>query len=110
MGGPDTEGYVTRDVIAALGADGIIINVSRGSTIDEAALLEALETGAIRGAGLDVFLDEPTIDPRFLKLDNVVLQPHLGSATIETRKAMGRLQRDNIAAFFNGNALITPVN
>ena len=110
VGGPDTEGYVTRDVIAALGADGIIINVSRGSTIDEAALLEALETGAIRGAGLDVFLNEPTIDPRFLKLDNVVLQPHLGSATIETRKAMGRLQRENIAAFFNGNALITPVN
>ena len=110
VGGPDTEGYVTRDVIAALGADGIIINVSRGSTIDEAALLEALETGAIGGAGLDVFLDEPTIDPRFLKLDNVVLQPHLGSATIEMRKAMGRLQRENIAAFFSGNALITPVN
>lgn len=110
VGGPETAGYVSREVIAALGADGIVVNVSRGSTIDEAALLEALETGAIRGAGLDVFLNEPDIDPRFLSLDNVVLQPHQASGTIETRKAMGRLQRDNIAAFLDGKELITPVN
>ena len=110
VGGPETAGYVSREVIAALGPDGIIVNVSRGSTIDETALLDALETGAIRGAGLDVFLNEPNIDPRFLKLGNVVLQPHQGSGTVETRKAMGRLQRDNIAAYFDGRDLLTPVN
>ncbi|WP_373050897.1 2-hydroxyacid dehydrogenase [Thalassovita aquimarina] len=110
VGGPETENHVSKDVIAALGPRGIIVNISRGSTIDEAALLDALENGAIAGAGLDVFLNEPAIDPRFLKLDNVVLQPHQGSATVETRTAMGQLQRDNVSAFLNGKALLTPVN
>jgi lactate dehydrogenase-like 2-hydroxyacid dehydrogenase len=110
VGGPETENHVSREVIAALGPRGIIVNISRGSTIDEAALLDALESGAIAGAGLDVFLNEPDIDPRFLKLDNVVLQPHQGSATVETRAAMGQLQRDNISAFLKGAALLTPVN
>ncbi|WP_212525133.1 2-hydroxyacid dehydrogenase [Actibacterium sp. MT2.3-13A] len=110
VGGPETENHVSKEVIAALGPRGIIVNISRGSTIDEAALLDALESGAIAGAGLDVFLNEPDIDPRFLKLDNVVLQPHQGSATVETRAAMGQLQRDNARAFLNGDALLTPVN
>jgi lactate dehydrogenase-like 2-hydroxyacid dehydrogenase len=110
VGGPETEKIVSADVIAALGSDGILVNISRGSVVDESALLDALEQGALRGAGLDVFLGEPRIDPRFHTLDNVVLQPHQGSATIETRKAMGQLQRDNITAFLNGAALKTPVN
>ena len=110
VGGAETAGYVSKEVIHALGPDGVIVNISRGSTIDEAALLDALESGAIAGAGLDVFLNEPNIDPRFLKLSNVVLQPHQGSATVETRAAMGQLQRDNISAFLNGDALLTPVN
>jgi lactate dehydrogenase-like 2-hydroxyacid dehydrogenase len=110
VGGKATEGYVSPKVIAALGPDAVVVNISRGTTIDEPALLEALEQGKIRGAALDVFLNEPRIDPRFAALDNVLLQPHQGSATIETRKAMGQLQRDNIAAFTAGHALLTPVN
>jgi lactate dehydrogenase-like 2-hydroxyacid dehydrogenase len=85
------------------------VNVSRGSTIDEAALLEALRTGRIAGAGLDVFLNEPNIDPRFAALPNTVLMPHQGSATEETRRLMGQLVRDNLAAYFAGQPLLTPV-
>ncbi len=110
VGGEATRGLVSGRVIEALGPDGVIVNISRGSTIDEGALLEALEQGRIRGAGLDVFLNEPNIDPRFMALENVVLLPHVGSGTIETRKAMGQLQRDNIAAHFAGRPLLTPVN
>jgi lactate dehydrogenase-like 2-hydroxyacid dehydrogenase len=110
VGGPSTEGYVSAEVLDALGPDGVVVNISRGTTIDEAALLDRLEKGRLRGAALDVFLNEPRIDPRFLELDNVLLQPHQGSATIETRKAMGQLQRDNIDAFFADHALLTPVN
>ncbi len=110
VGGPATVGYVSREVIRALGPQGILINISRGSTVDEAALLDALDSGAIAGAGLDVFQNEPNIDPWFFGLDNVVIQPHQGSGTFETRAAMGQLQRDNIAAFLEGRALLTPVN
>jgi lactate dehydrogenase-like 2-hydroxyacid dehydrogenase len=110
VGGPETQGYVSREVIEALGPTGVLINISRGSTIDEGALLDALEAGRLGGAGLDVFLNEPRIDPRFLALGNVVLQPHQGSATQATRAAMGQLQRDNIAAFRAGRPLLTPVN
>ena len=74
------------------------------------ALIEALKTGGIYGAGLDVFWNEPKIDPRFYELDNVVIQPHQGSGTVETRAAMGQLQRYNISAFLAGNDLLTPVN
>lgn len=110
VGGPETEKYVSRDVIAALGRDGVIVNISRGSVIDEEALLDALESGAIAGAGLDVFVGEPQVNPRFLTLENVVLQPHQGSATVQTRAAMAQLQRDNIAAHLTGADLLTPVN
>ena len=78
--------------------------------MDEPALLDALEGGTIAGAGLDVFWNEPKVDPRFLTLDTVVLQPHQGSGTVETRAEMARLQRDNIAALHAGRALLTPVN
>ena len=110
VGGPDTVKFVSADVIKALGPRGVIINISRGTTIDEAALLDALENRRIAGAGLDVFLNEPNIDPRFYALDNVVIQPHQGSGTVETRAAMAKLQRDNIMAFQMGAPLITPVN
>ena len=109
-GGPETISIVGKSAIEALGPEGLLINASRGTTIDETALLDALETGALGAAGLDVFLDEPQIDPRFLQLDNVLLQPHQSSGTVETRKIMGQLQRDNLAAFFAGKPLITPVN
>ncbi|MER8659082.1 2-hydroxyacid dehydrogenase [Mesorhizobium sp. M0847] len=108
-GGESTKHMINASILAALGADGIVINISRGSTIDEIALLAALESSAIKGAGLDVFWNEPTIDERFLKLANVVLQPHHASGTVETRKAMGQLVRDNLAAHFGGQALLTPV-
>jgi lactate dehydrogenase-like 2-hydroxyacid dehydrogenase len=104
-----TKGIVDAKVLEALGSDGILINVSRGSTVDEPALLAALVSGTIKGAGLDVFWNEPTIDPRFAALDNVVLQPHHASGTVETRKAMGQLVRDNLAAHFAGQPLVTPI-
>ena len=110
VGGPDTAKFVSREVIAALGPRVIIVNISRGSTIDEDAMLEALEQGKIGGAALDVFLNEPNINPRFYDLPNVVIQPHQGSGTVETREAMAALQRDNIHALMKGAALITPVN
>lgn len=110
VGGASTEKFVSKDMIDALGPRGIIVNISRGTTIDEAALLDALESGRIGGAALDVFLNEPNIDPRFYALDNVVIQPHQGSGTVETRAAMGQLQRDNVSAFLAGQPLLTAVN
>ncbi len=110
VGGPETENLVSREVLEALGTNGVLVNISRGSTVDEQALLEALETGSIAGAGLDVFQNEPKLNPRFLKLSNVVLLPHQGSATKETRAMMGQLQRDNIRAQLNNEQLLTPVN
>jgi lactate dehydrogenase-like 2-hydroxyacid dehydrogenase len=104
-----TRHIVSKQVIEALGPQGMLINISRASNIDEEALLDALESGALGSAGLDVFEGEPKLNPRFLKLDNVLLQPHHASGTIETRKAMGKLVRDNLAAHFAGQALPTPV-
>ncbi|MGR3464439.1 MULTISPECIES: 2-hydroxyacid dehydrogenase [Rhodobacterales] len=109
VGGPETENAVSAEAIDALGSEGVLVNVSRGSVVDEAALLDALEAGRLGGAGLDVFRDEPRVNPRFAALEQVVLQPHQGSATRETRAAMARLQRDNIAAFLDGRALPSPV-
>jgi lactate dehydrogenase-like 2-hydroxyacid dehydrogenase len=108
-GGEATSKIIDGSVLEALGRKGIFINVSRGTTVDEEALIAALQSGVIQGAGLDVFLNEPKIDPRFLTLDNVVLHPHHGSGTVETRKAMGQLVRDNLAAHFSGAPLPTPV-
>jgi lactate dehydrogenase-like 2-hydroxyacid dehydrogenase len=108
-GGDATNGIINREVLTALGSSGFVVNVSRGSVIDEVALLDALEGHHIAGAGLDVFWNEPGIDERYLHLDNVVLQPHHASATVETREAMGRLVVDNLAAHFKGLPLLTPV-
>lgn len=109
-GGPGTVKIISKDVIDAVGSDGLIVNCSRGSTVDEDALISALQNKSIRGFASDVFNNEPRIDERFMKLDNVLLQPHQSSGTIETRKAMGKLQRDNLAGFFDNGSLITPVN
>lgn len=108
-GGPATIGMVGAEAIRALGPNGLLVNASRGTTIDESALLDALENKLLGAAGLDVYENEPNIDRRFLALDNVLLQPHQSSGTIETRKIMGQLQRDNLAAYFAGTPLLTPV-
>jgi hydroxypyruvate reductase len=110
-GGPTTRHLVDREVLDALGPDGAFINVARGSVVDEAALIAALAEGRLGAAGLDVFEDEPRV-PQALKemTDNVVLQPHQGSATHETRLAMGRLVMQNLLAGVAGKPLITPVN
>ena len=108
-GGKETERIVSREVIEALGKDGYLINVSRGSTIDESAMVEALVAGRIAGAGLDVFVAEPKVPEALFKLDNVVLQPHVSSGTHWTRAAMGQLVVDNLAAYFAGKPLLTQV-
>jgi lactate dehydrogenase-like 2-hydroxyacid dehydrogenase len=108
-GGATTNAIISAEALRALGPDGYVINVARGTVVDEEALLNALEQRTIKGAALDVFLNEPAINPRFFKLDNVVLQPHVGSATRETRGAMGQLVRDNLAAHFAGKPLLTEV-
>ena len=108
-GGKETERIVSREVIDAIGKDGYLINVSRGSTVDEPALIDALVNGRLAGAGLDVFAAEPSVPEALLKLDNVVLQPHVSSGTHWTRAAMGQLVVDNLAAFFAGKPLLTQV-
>lgn len=108
-GGEATRGLVSRAVIEALGPQGFLVNVARGSVVDEPALIEALQQGRIAGAGLDVFADEPRVPAALIALDNVVLQPHVASATHPTRKAMGQLVIDNLAAHFAGKPLVTPI-
>ncbi len=109
-GGAGSKALINSSALAALGPEGFFINVARGSVVDEAALLDALENRVIKGAGLDVYMNEPNIDRRFLKLPNVVILPHVGSGTVETRRAMGQLVRDNLEAHFSGRALLTPVS
>ena len=109
LGGPTTAGLIGREVIDALGPEGWLINVARGSVVDEPALVEALVEGRLGGAGLDVFAREPEVPEALLGLDNVVLQPHQASATWETRDAMGQLVVDNLKAHFAGRPLPTPV-
>ncbi len=105
----ETRHIVDRKVIEALGPEGMLINISRAANIDEDALLDALESKALGAAALDVFEGEPNLNPRFLSLDNVLLQPHHASGTVETRKAMGKLVFDNLSAHFDGRPLPTPV-
>ena len=109
-GGPETAQIISKEVIEAVGPDGLLINCARGSTVDEAALIKALEDKMIRGFASDVFNNEPNIDQRFMQFDNVLLQPHQSSGTVETRKSMGKLQRGNLQAFFDNQPLLTPVN
>ena len=97
-GGPETCRLVDGDVLSALGTDGILINVARGSVVDEAALAQAIETGMIAGAGLDVFEDEPKPHPALLTSPRVTLLPHIGSATVETRERMARAMVDALTS------------
>jgi lactate dehydrogenase-like 2-hydroxyacid dehydrogenase len=106
-GGEATRGLVSRAVLEALGPRGVVVNISRGSVIDEPAMIELLREGKLGGAGLDVFADEPRVPEAFFGMENVVLQPHVGSATHPTRRAMGQLVIDNLAAYFAGAPLKT---
>ncbi|NKB26665.1 MAG: 2-hydroxyacid dehydrogenase [Rhodobacteraceae bacterium] len=108
-GGPETRHLINGPVLEALGANGILINVSRGSVVDEGALLQALQNGRLGGAGLDVFEAEPVVPEAFFGMDNVILQPHVGSATVEVRRAMGDLACDNLSQFFRTGTVLTPV-
>ncbi|WP_349295012.1 2-hydroxyacid dehydrogenase (plasmid) [Thioclava sp. 'Guangxiensis'] len=107
-GGASTEGMVSAEVLEALGPRGYLINVARGSVVDEAALLGALAGGGIAGAALDVFADEPHVPEAFLALENVVLLPHIGSGTKETRRDMEALVLRNLQSYFRTGAVVTP--
>ncbi|SEL09049.1 2-hydroxyacid dehydrogenase [Pacificibacter marinus] len=106
----ETRHIVNADVLNALGPNGMVINISRAANIDEEALLTALENKTLGAAALDVFEGEPALNPRFLALDNVMVQPHHASGTYETRKAMGKLVHDNLVAHFANQPLLTKVN
>lgn len=108
-GGDGTRRLVNAGVLEALGRDGWLVNVARGSVCDEPALVDALVNRRIAGAALDVFADEPNVPEALLALDNVILQPHAASATTETRDAMAQLVVDNLAAHFAGKPLLTQV-
>ncbi len=109
-GGPDTMDMVGRDVLMKLGPTGTLINIARGSVVDEAALIDCLSTGKLGSAGLDVFQNEPHPEPALTALPNVVLYPHHASGTVETRGAMAQLAVDNLIAHFDNNPLLTPVD
>ncbi|TWD79991.1 lactate dehydrogenase-like 2-hydroxyacid dehydrogenase [Kribbella amoyensis] len=108
-GGGGTKHLVDAEVLRALGPDGILINVARGTVVDEAALAEALATKTILAAGLDVFEHEPKVHPGLLEVDNAVLLPHVGSGTVPTRDAMGRLVVENLTSWFDSGVPVTPV-
>jgi lactate dehydrogenase-like 2-hydroxyacid dehydrogenase len=108
-GTPATHHLIDGAVLGALGQDGIFINVGRGSTVDEQALIAALRDGTIRAAGLDVFAHEPHVPPDLLALPNAVLLPHVGSASVHTRRAMGQLLVDNLRSWFEDGRPLTPV-
>jgi lactate dehydrogenase-like 2-hydroxyacid dehydrogenase len=108
-GGAGTRHLVNAQVLQALGPKGILVNVARGSVVDEAALIEALEGGVIGGAALDVFEDEPRVPQRLMDLPQVVLVPHIGSATGQTRQAMADLAFGNVREHFAGRPVLTPV-
>jgi hydroxypyruvate reductase len=108
-GGPETARLINEKVLQALGPQGYLVNVARGSVVDEPVLLRYLQEKKIAGAGLDVFADEPRVPPEFFALDNAVLFPHVASATVETRKAMGELQIENLRLHFAGKPVRTRV-
>lgn len=108
-GGPTTAKLINAEVLDALGPRGVVINVARGSVIDEAALIDALKSGKILAAGLDVFAAEPNVPEQLRAMDNVVLLPHIGSASVVTRDAMNQLVVDNLKAWFAGQRPLTPV-
>ncbi len=108
-GGPSTRNLIDAQVIGALGPDGVLVNISRGSVVDEEALIAALSTGGLAAAGLDVFASEPAPDPRLLALANVTLMPHHASGTVESRDAMDQQVVDNLAAHFAGKPLLSAI-
>jgi lactate dehydrogenase-like 2-hydroxyacid dehydrogenase len=108
-GGPATANMINADVLKALGPNGVLINMARGSVVDEPALIEALKNKTIYSAGLDVFAKEPNVPKELMEMDHVVLFPHLGSASVATREAMDRLVVDNILAWAAGKPPLTPV-
>jgi lactate dehydrogenase-like 2-hydroxyacid dehydrogenase len=107
-GGPGTRHIIDARVLAALGSNGVLVNVARGSLVDEAALIAALQGGVILAAGLDVYDSEPNVAHALLGLDNVVLLPHVGSATGHTRKAMADLVVANLVSWMEGKGPLTP--
>ncbi len=109
-GGPETARIVNADVLLALGPDGMLINIARASVVDEPALIAALQNRLIKGAALDVFEDEPRVPAALMHLDNVILEPHIASMTVETRAAIGDLVLANVNACFAGSPLPTPVD
>jgi lactate dehydrogenase-like 2-hydroxyacid dehydrogenase len=108
-GGPETKGMVNREILDALGPEGLLVNVARGSVVDEPALIDALSQGRLAAAALDVMWNEPRPDPRLVALPNVVLTPHIGSATGETRDAMSANVLANLRALFAGQPLVSEV-
>ncbi len=108
-GGPETRRLVDAEVLRGLGPDGVLINIARGTLVDEQALIEALRTGAILAAGLDVYENEPNVPAELIALDNAVLLPHVGSASVKTRRAMAQCVVDNLVAWSEGKPPLTPV-
>ena len=108
-GGPSTAKMINADVFKALGPRGVIINVARGSVVDEEAMIAALKSGALLAAGLDVFANEPAVPDELKAMQNVVLLPHIGSASVVTRNAMDQLVVDNLKAWFAGKPPLTPI-
>jgi lactate dehydrogenase-like 2-hydroxyacid dehydrogenase len=108
-GGAATKNLIDADVLNALGPNGILINMARGSVVDEQALIRALKDRTIMSAGLDVFVNEPHVPQELIEMDHIVLFPHLGSASAATRKAMDQLVVDNLKAWFSGKLPLTPV-
>ncbi len=108
-GGEQTKGLVDKSILKALGSKGFLINVARGSVVVYDDLIDALQAGTIAGAGLDVYPNEPAVPEELISMDQVVLLPHIGSATIETRTAMGRLTIENLLSWHDGKVLLTPL-
>jgi lactate dehydrogenase-like 2-hydroxyacid dehydrogenase len=108
-GGPSTAKMINADVLKALGPRGVIINVARGSVVDEEAMIAALKSGTILAAGLDVFAKEPAVPDELKAMQNVMLLPHIGSASVVTRNAMDQLVVDNLKAWFAGKGPLTPI-
>jgi lactate dehydrogenase-like 2-hydroxyacid dehydrogenase len=108
-GGPSTRHMINAEVLRALGPNGILINVARGSVVDEPALIQALKERTIRAAGLDVYANEPAVPDELIAMEHVVLLPHVASASVHTRELMDRLVVDNLLAWFAGRGPLTPV-
>ena len=108
-GGAGTKNMINAEVLKALGPRGVLINMARGSVVDEPALIKALQQKKILSAGLDVFANEPQVPQELIEMENVVLLPHVGSGSVETRRAMDQLVADNIISWFAGNGPLTPV-